>query len=215
MNKSFDIGTLNKIGVAWVMAVVFGGFLLSPNKSSESIGYAVGMMLALVGLPLLIGWTAWRISGRGDTTGRLAFAIVLILGVMGQVAVLTRRGDDQRKQDALFADMQRSQQAIRSQQLNPDDPEAHNAAIEKYQQSMSKNFDALAQTGDPDQRKFFEILSAITKEQLAKEQTWQNAYFAVTTEGRVLDYATLDKAGDFSEQRKLVEEYRKQTDILK
>ncbi len=189
---------LSKVNIAfWSIIALFASlrFFAVSEKTSFQIGELVGQLTALLLIPMLFGWIAWRISRRSQRAGSITFNVVLALSVLGQLAEHGRSIQERQT----LREIENDKEIFKKTLAESEDPEAFDSAYKEYTDSFQTGLNELATSSSGDQQAFYRIMGEIAQETQASSIAWQSAFNAIQSE-RILDFSRLNTKEEFKFQ---------------
>jgi hypothetical protein len=93
--EHFELAVVSKVLIALTALFILGFIYLNARFMGATaeqipfyIGMAVGALLFGIGIPMLLGWIVWRVTGRRKSGGNLVLCVLLVLVMLGYVANL-------------------------------------------------------------------------------------------------------------------------------
>jgi hypothetical protein len=198
------LSKLNKIYVGLVLGVYLIFFVVFIEKTPFMVGkHVFAPVLALFIVPTLIAWVVWRLSGRRDRAGNIAFAAVLSLLLLGQAGQLLGNVQESRAIDELERD---GEEFRRSVATNEHGPSERAALTEEYADKIQSTFEQQASQSSGAEKLLYKAMEEFVRETRAANARWKEAYEAAG-DSRILDYSVLTNHGEFEAQRNTLKKY--------
>jgi hypothetical protein len=201
MQESFKPSNVSKVMLVSGAVCNAAVTALGNDWSPEGTGRFLGAVTFPLLIPLLVSLGVWRVSGRRQAAGNatlMALSGLMILAAFGQL-------DDMASRGRAVHELRDAQQSLR-ESLQAGSPEEVDTAYNQFAETVTNQFDALAENSTGDEARVYAVLADFTRESASRSNHWRELSGAVMAP-EILDLDRLVRMKDYQEQLDTLDAY--------
>lgn len=207
----FEISLANGIMTVLAWLVLAGLFFQRGDFSPHAIGGIFGACVGLMLFSAALSFVAFLIGGRSNRAGRIVYAVILLLSLLGQF-----NQHHQKQREALAAALAKMEQAAADNASAAEafaasgDPAAFNEAGDKMLDDTQAALNELQAVSSGDEAQLIGIVNEFMQEATPIIVGWRESFGTVSNSG-ILNFQELVSEESYTSRLALLADYRTKT----